>query len=205
MSSSTQGTTLSDTRPRCTWVKLTLPLYVHYHDEEWGVPIHDDQTHFQFLILEGAQAGLSWETILKKRAGYRRAFADFDPEQVARFSDDQLKALANNSEIVRNRLKIHSARTNAQIFCAIQKECGSFDSYIWSFVGGRPKQNSWQTLAEVPTTTAESDALSKDLRARGMRFVGPTIMYSHLQATGLVNDHTTDCWRYPICAQLADR
>lgn len=180
---------------RCGWTGAT-PLMQAYHDTEWGVPVHDDRKHFEFLILEGAQAGLSWDTILRKREGYRRAFADFDVEQVARFDDERLIALLQDPSIVRNRLKVHGAVINARLFLELQREAGSFDAYIWSFVGGAPIQHDFRILSEIPATTPESDALSKDLRKRGFKFVGSTIMYAHMQATGLVNDHTTDCFRH---------
>jgi len=180
---------------RCGWC-LKFDDYVKYHDEEWGVPVHDDRTHFQFLILEGAQAGLSWSTILKKREGYRKAFADFDPEKVARFTEKRLEKILLDPGIVRNRLKVFAAVNNAKRFLEVQKEFGSFDTYIWQFVGGKPIINSWKSLKEVPATTSESDALSKDLIRRGFKFVGSTVMYAHMQACGLVNDHLVDCWRY---------
>lgn len=180
---------------RCPWC-LKFEDYITYHDEEWGVPVHDDRTHFEFLILEGAQAGLSWSTILKKREGYRQAFADFDPEKVARFTPARMEKILLNPAIVRNRLKVAAAINNARRFLEVQKELGSFDTYIWSFVGGKPIVNKWKTLKEVPATTKESDALSKDLIKRGFKFVGSTVMYAHMQACGLVNDHLVDCWRY---------
>ena len=180
---------------RCDWCGDD-PLYQHYHDNEWGVPVYDDQTLFEFITLEGAQAGLSWITILKKREGYRKAFANFDVEKVARFSDNKLEKLLLNPEIVRNRLKVFSTRKNAKAFIKIQKEFGSFSTYIWGFVGGKPIQNNWKTMSEVPATSPESDAISKDLKKRGLSFVGSTIIYAHMQATGMVNDHTTDCFRY---------
>jgi DNA-3-methyladenine glycosylase I len=181
---------------RCQWAENTFDQYVRYHDEEWGVPVHDDNTHFEFLILEGAQAGLSWSTILKKREGYRKAFAGFDPEKVAAFSEADIERLLQNPDIVRNRLKVKSAVQNARQFLKIQKEFGSFDAYIWEFVGGKPIVNKWKNMAGVPAKTKESDALSKDLKKRGFNFVGSTIIYAHMQACGLVNDHTTDCFRY---------
>lgn len=182
-------------KTRCGWVGTGKPFYEEYHDTEWGVPVHDDRKHFEFLILEGAQAGLSWETILKKRAGYRRAFKDFDPVKVARMTDAALEKLMQDDGIVRNRLKIFAARKNARAFLAIQKEFGSFDAYIWQFVGGKPICRHPQRLSDIPARTAESDALSKDLKKRGMSFVGSTIIYAHMQATGLVNDHVAGCWR----------
>ncbi|MCU0420518.1 MAG: DNA-3-methyladenine glycosylase I [Cyclobacteriaceae bacterium] len=179
---------------RCPWC-LKFEQYIRYHDEEWGVPVHDDQTHFEFLILEGAQAGLSWATILQKREGYRKAFAAFDAAKVARFTDAKLAKTLLDPGIVRNRLKVFAARTNAQQFLKVQKEFGSFDRYIWGFVGGKPIVNFPKTSKNVPATTRESDALSKDLIQRGFKFVGSTVMYAHMQACGLVNDHLVDCWK----------
>jgi len=184
-----------DGKTRCGWC-TGKDYYEKYHDEEWGVPVRDDRTHFEFLILEGAQAGLSWDTILKKRDGYRRAFKNFEPSAVASMTDEELEALLQNPEIIRNRLKVFGARKNAVAFLKIQEEFGSFDAYVWRFVGGKPKQNRWKTLSEVPASTPESDALAKDLKKRGMTFVGTTIIYAHMQATGLVNDHIADCFRY---------
>lgn len=172
------------------------PLYARYHDEEWGIPVRDDRTLFEFLILEGAQAGLSWETILNKREGYRKAFHRFHIKKVAAMSDAELEALLDNPEIVRNRLKVFSARKNALAFIAIQKEFGSFAAYLWSYVDHSPIQNRWKTFKQVPVSTPISDALSKDLKKRGMSFVGSTIMYAYMQAVGLVNDHLTGCWCY---------
>ncbi|HMQ00967.1 MAG TPA: DNA-3-methyladenine glycosylase I [Cyclobacteriaceae bacterium] len=180
---------------RCEWC-LGFDGYIKYHDEEWGVPVHDDNTHFEFLILEGAQAGLSWSTILKKRAGYRKAFADFDPVKVARFSKSKLEKLLQDPSIVRNRLKVYAAVNNARCFLEVQKEFGSFDHYIWSFVNHKPIVNHWKSLKEVPATTKESDALSKDLIKRGFKFVGSTVIYAHMQACGLVNDHLLSCFRH---------
>ncbi len=180
---------------RCDWCGDD-PLYQRYHDEEWGVPVYDDQQLFEFLILEGAQAGLSWLTILRKREGYREAFAGFDPHQVARFSDRQLDKLLQNPAIVRNRRKVYAARNNARAFLAVQEAFGSFADYIWGFVEHRPIQNAWRRHADIPATTPESDALAKDLKKRGFKFAGSTIMYAHMQATGMVNDHVTDCFRY---------
>ena len=174
----------------------TSPVYERYHDIEWGVPVHDDRVFFEFLILEGAQAGLNWETILMKRDGYRAQFHDFDPVKVARMSDAALEAAGQNTGIIRNRLKILSARKNAQVFLTIQDQHGSFDSYVWEFVGGAPKVNNWERSEDVPVTTPVSDALSRDLKRRGMSFVGSTIIYAFMQATGLVNDHLTGCWRH---------
>ena len=181
---------------RCDWVEGQFPEYIKYHDEEWGVPVHDDKTHFEFLILEGAQAGLSWSTILKRRAGYRKAFADFNVEEVANFDDRILDSLLLDKGIIRNRLKVYATATNARAFIKVQEEFGSFDAYIWSFVNGKPIVNGWKLMSEIPATTNESDALSKDLKKRGFKFVGSTIIYAHMQACGLVNDHTTDCFRY---------
>jgi len=167
-----------------------------YHDEEWGVPVHDDRRHFEFLLLEGAQAGLSWDTILRKRAGYRKAFAGFDPRAVARFGDTEQTALLQNPGIVRNRLKIRSAVGNALAFLEVQEEFGTFDAYIWRFTGGDTIRNAWSDLSELPAQTDESSSMSRDLKKRGFRFVGPTICYAYMQATGLVNDHSVDCFRY---------
>lgn len=169
---------------------------MEYHDKEWGVPVHDDKTHFEFLILEGAQAGLSWSTILNKREGYRKAFKGFDPVEVARITDSEIESLLQFDGIVRNRLKVNSAVTNAQRFLEVQKEFGSFDSYIWSFVDDKPIVNVWDSMAQIPATSSESDLLSKDLKKRGFKFVGSTIIYAHMQACGLVNDHITSCFRY---------
>lgn len=182
-------------RVRCPWC-LSFEQYVRYHDEEWGVPVHDDRKHFEFLILEGAQAGLSWATILKKREGYRKEFAGFDPAKVARFSQRRLEKILQDPGIVRNRLKVYAAVNNAKQFLCIQKEFGSFDKYIWQFVGGKPIVSQLKTLKDARATTKESDALSKDLLRRGFKFVGSTVMYAHMQACGLVNDHLVDCWRY---------
>jgi DNA-3-methyladenine glycosylase I len=181
---------------RCFWVSLDKPYYVEYHDTEWGVPVHDDRRHFEMLILEGAQAGLSWETILRKREHYRRAFAGFDPAKVARFTPARIEKLLLNPGLVRNRLKIQSAVKNARAFLAIQKEFGTFDAYVWRFVGNRPIDGKRKSRADVPAKTEGSDVLSKDLRKRGFNFVGSTIVYSYMQAVGLVNDHTTDCFRH---------
>lgn len=183
------------TKVRCGWCG-TDPLYVAYHDTEWGVPVHDDRKLFEFLILEGAQAGLSWITILKKREAYRRAFAGFDAGKVARFGPRQVARLLADAGIVRNRLKIEAAINNARHFLAVQEEFGSFDEYVWRFVDGRPIINRWKTLKQVPASTPESDALSRDLKARGFKFVGSTICYAHMQATGMVNDHLTGCFRH---------
>lgn len=180
---------------RCAWVGDN-PLYVAYHDLEWGVPVHDDRLLFEFLVLEGAQAGLSWLTILRKREGYRKAFVGFDPERVAAFDARDVARLLADPGIVRNRLKIESAIANAKAFLAVRAEFGSFDSYVWRFVDGRPVQNRRQTLDEIPAKTPQAELLSKDLKRRGFRFVGPTICYAHMQATGMVNDHTVDCFRW---------
>jgi DNA-3-methyladenine glycosylase I len=179
---------------RCPWAKSEL--YFQYHDIEWGVPVHDDRTLFEFLILEGAQAGLSWETVLKKRASYRAAFDQFDPAVVAGYGDKKVKALLADPGIIRNRLKIAAAFQNAKAFLRLQEELGSFDEYVWRFVGGSPKQNAWKSMKAVPATTAESDALSKDLKRRGFKFVGSTICYAFMQAVGMVNDHLVGCFRH---------
>jgi len=180
--------------PRCAWARTDLSI--PYHDEEWGVPVHDDRRHFEFLVLEGAQAGLSWETVLKKRERYREVFDGFDPAKVARYTEARIVRLLRDPGIIRNRLKVRSAVSNARAFLNVQEEFGSFDAYVWRFVGGRPRVNRWTVLREIPAKTAESDALSRDLIARGFRFVGPTIIYAHMQATGMVNDHTIDCFRW---------
>ena len=181
---------------RCSWART--PLSIAYHDREWGVPVHDDRVLFEFLTLEGAQAGLSWETILKKRDAYRQAFANFDPAAVAKFSPAQIERLLQNPGIVRNRLKISSTITNAKAFTGVQDEYGSFDAYVWRFVGGTPRVNGWRTLGEIPPKTPESDAMSRDLLRRGFKFVGSTICYAFMQAVGMVNDHTVDCYRYGV-------
>jgi DNA-3-methyladenine glycosylase I len=185
---------VADDRPRCHWAQG--PWNVPYHDSEWGVPVHDDTTHFEFLVLEGAQAGLSWLTILKRREGYRRAFADFDVEKVARFTPKRIEKILLDPGIIRNRAKVESTVRNAGHFLAIQEEFGSFDAYMWTFVGGRTKVNKWRRMEQLPAMTPTSEALSNDLRSRGFRFVGPTVCYSHLQAAGLVNDHLVSCFRY---------
>ncbi|MFP5505952.1 MAG: DNA-3-methyladenine glycosylase I [Gammaproteobacteria bacterium] len=187
-------------KPRCAWCG-TDPLYVRYHDEEWGVPVHDDRRHFEFLTLEGAQAGLSWITILRKRENYREAFAGFDPERVARFGKRDVERLLKNPGIVRNRLKVEGAVKNARAFLAVQEAFDGFDRYVWRFVGGKPIRNRWTQMKEVPATSAESDALSKDLKKRGFTFVGPTIVYAHMQAIGMVNDHVVDCFRHKQLAR----
>ena len=181
---------------RCSWVNVDNVLMREYHDREWGVPSHDDRTHFEFLVLEAAQAGLSWSIVLKKRDGYRRAFSQFDPEKVARYSAARIDRLAAEPGIIRNRLKIAAAVKNARAFLAVQKEYGSFDAYCWQFVDGRPRQNRWNSPRQIPATTAESDAFSRDLKHRGFSFVGSTVIYAHMQAVGMVNDHVVDCYRY---------
>lgn len=181
---------------RCFGNKPGQELYAQYHDHEWGIPLHDDRRLFEMLILEGAQAGLSWETVLKKREGYRQAFHCFDPAKVAGMTDKELEALRENPEIIRNRLKIYAARQNARVFLEIQGEFGSFDKYVWQFVNNQPIINRWSSFQDVPVSTKESDALSKDLKKRGMTFVGSTIIYAYMQAVGMVNDHLTSCWRY---------
>lgn len=181
---------------RCQWVLEEDPLSLSYHDKEWGTPTHGDRRHFEFLILEGAQAGLSWHTILKRRKNYQRAFDAFDPAKVALYGESRVIELLENEGIIRNKLKIASAINNAKHFLEIQKEFGSFDNYIWGFVDGRPIQNHWQSISEVPAKTKESDALSKDLKKRGFNFVGSVIMYAYMQAVGLVNDHTVNCFRH---------
>jgi DNA-3-methyladenine glycosylase I len=181
---------------RCSWVSVDNALMVEYHDREWGVPNHDDRKHFEFLILEAAQAGLSWSIVLNKREGYRRAFSQFDPAKVARYSKAKIEKLVVDPEIIRNRLKIEAAVKNARAFLAVQKEFGSFDKYSWRFVGGKPRQNRWKSLRQLPPTTAESDAFSRDLKQRGFSFVGSTVIYAHMQAIGMVNDHQVDCFRY---------
>jgi len=185
---------------RCEWTGSD-PLMVAYHDQEWGVPLHDDQILFEFLILEGMQAGLSWMTILRKRDNFRAAFDEFDPHRVALYDQGKFEDLMANPGIIRNRRKIEAAKQNAQAFLAVQKEFGSFDKYMWQFVGGKPLVNSWKMMSEIPAKTAESEAMSKDLKNRGFNFVGPTICYAHMQATGMVNDHTTYCFRYLECQE----
>jgi DNA-3-methyladenine glycosylase I len=187
---------------RCTWPLKGNALYLEYHDREWGVPAWDDQTQFEFLLLEGAQAGLSWSTILNKREGYRAAFADFDAERIARFGKRDIARLMNDPGIVRNRLKIEAAISNARAFLAFRERHGSFAAYMWSFVDGMPKQNKFRETRELPVTSPESDALSKDLKKRGFRFVGSTTIYAHMQATGMVNDHLVSCFRYKECKAL---
>jgi len=187
---------------RCRWAEGVNLDYIRYHDEEWGVPVHDDRIQFEFLILEGAQAGLSWSTILNKRAGYRRAFADFDPAKVARFTKKRIEKLLQDPSIVRNRLKVESSVGNARAFLDVQEQFGTFSDYIWGFVDGEPVQNRFRKDSEVPATSPVSDALSKDLKKRGFKFVGSTIVYAHMQATGLVNDHVTGCFRHKACAGM---
>lgn len=183
---------------RCTWP--TNDLAIRYHDEEWGVPLHDDKRLFEFLILEGAQAGLSWDTILRKRENYREAFDGFDVNKVARYTDNKIEKLLQNDGIIRNRLKVASAVSNAKAFLKVQKEFGTFDKFIWSFVDGKPVVNKWKESSQIPATSDVSDAISKDLKKRGFNFVGSTIMYAHMQATGMVNDHLTSCFRYKECS-----
>ncbi len=181
---------------RCGWVKPENELYLDYHDKEWGVPVHNDKILFEFLVLESFQAGLSWELILKKRENFRKAFANFEVEEVARFQEKKILELLNDASIVRNKLKINATINNAQKFIAVQEEFGSFDRYIWRFIDGKPIVNKWKTLKQVPANTALSDKISKDLKQRGFKFLGTTVVYSHLQATGLINDHIVDCFRY---------
>ena len=195
--------TMSKKIKRCEWAGETSLAYIEYHDKEWGVPVWDDQTQFEFLILEGAQAGLSWSTILNKRTGYRKNFAEFDPEKVARFTKKRIEKILLDPGVVRNKLKVNSAVTNAKAFLKVQEEFDGFCNYIWKFVDGKPKQHRFKTMAGMPATSAESDALSKDLKKRGFKFVGSTIMYAHMQATGLVNDHVTSCFRHRECKALS--
>ncbi|MBI1768510.1 MAG: DNA-3-methyladenine glycosylase I [Bacteroidetes bacterium] len=190
-----------DEKKRCPWC-LKFDQYIQYHDEEWGVPVHDDRKHFEFLILEGAQAGLSWSTILKKRDGYRKNFADFDPEKVARFTTKKIEKILTDPGIIRNKLKVYAAVNNAKQFLEVQKEFGSFDKYIWGFVKNKPIKNKLKSTKNAPATTKESDMLSKDLIKRGFKFVGSTVIYAHMQACGLVNDHLVDCFRYNEVDQL---
>jgi DNA-3-methyladenine glycosylase I len=181
---------------RCGWAKESDPLMLDYHDREWGLPVHDDRKLFEFLILEAAQAGLSWAIVLAKREGYRRAFSEFDPHKVARYTTKRVNKLTLDPSIIRNRMKIEAAVRNAREFLAIQDEFGSFDSYCWRFVDGRPRLNRWKTMKNVPATSPESDAFSKDLKKRGFSFVGSTVIYAYMQAVGMVNDHLVDCFRY---------
>ncbi len=187
---------------RCKWAEGVSLEYIEYHDKEWGVPVRDDRTQFEFLVLESAQAGLSWSTVLNKRDGYRKAFADFDPEKVARFTEKRIEKLLTNPAIIRNRLKVRSAVTNAKAFLDVQQEFGTFSDYIWGFVDGQPMQNRFKRDCDIPATSPVSDALSKDMKKRGFKFVGSTIMYAHMQATGLVNDHVVGCFRHRPCAKL---
>lgn len=187
---------------RCKWAEGVSLDYIRYHDEEWGVPVRDDRVQFEFLILEGAQAGLSWSTILNKRDGYRRAFADFDPVKVARFTQKRISKLLEDPSIVRNKLKVNSAVTNARAFLKVQQEFGTFSDYIWGFVGNKPMQPNRRKDGDVPATSAESDALSKDLKKRGFKFVGSTIVYAHMQAIGMVNDHVSGCFRHKPCKAM---
>ncbi|MDB5608443.1 MAG: 3-methyladenine glycosylase [Bradyrhizobium sp.] len=186
----------NDARTRCAWAVPGKPLVIRYHDHEWGVPARDDRKHFEFLVLEGAQTGLNWLVILNKREGYRRAFSDFDPAKVARYSDKRVAKLLQNPDIIRNRMKIESAISNVRAFLKVQEEFGTFWAYAWQFIGGRPKQNRWKNVDDIPATTPVSDAFSKDLKGRGFSFVGSTVVYAHMQATGMVNDHAVDCFRY---------
>lgn len=194
---------MDEIQVRCPWA-TDDPLYIAYHDREWGVPLHDDRALFEFLVLEGAQAGLSWLTILRKRENYRRAFDGFDPAAVARFDEARVAALLGDPGIIRNRLKINAAVGNARAFLKVQDEFGSFAAYMWAFVGGRPIVNRWESLRQVPAQTAESRALSQDLKRRGFSFVGPTIMYAHMQAVGMVNDHLVGCFRHAAVVSLSD-
>jgi DNA-3-methyladenine glycosylase I len=187
----------------CPWCEDVSEVYREYHDREWGVPLHDERGQFEFLILEGAQAGLSWSTVLHKRDGYRKAFADFNPEKVSRFNARKIESLIGNPAIIRNRLKINAAVTNARAFLEVRETFGNFDSYLWGFVDGAPVQNEWRHQSDVPATSPVSDALSKDLKKRGFKFVGSTIIYAHMQATGMVNDQIVGCYRYAECRTLA--
>jgi DNA-3-methyladenine glycosylase I len=193
----------ADGRVRCRWVSAGNELYYRYHDQEWGVPVRDDRRHFEFLILEGAQAGLSWSTVLNKRRAYQRAFADFDYERVARFNSRSVARLLGNAGIIRNRAKIEATIDNARAFMEIREQFGSFDRYVWRFVDGRPRQNAFRRHRQIPATNRDSDALSRDLKERGMRFVGSTIVYAHMQAVGMVNDHLLECFRHEECRALA--
>ena len=191
-------------KKRCEWVPANDPLYLKYHDEEWGVPLHDDIRLFELLILEGAQAGLSWKTVLNKRENYRKAFDDFDPEKISAYGESKIKSLLEDPGIIRNRLKINAAVQNAKAFLEVRKEFGSFDAYIWQFTGFKPKVNGWGSIKEVPAKTRDSDAMSKDLLKRGFTFVGSTICYSFMQATGMVNDHVKSCYRFGEIIELYD-
>lgn len=181
---------------RCAWVPPDDQLYLDYHDQEWGVPVHDDHTLFEFLLLEGFQAGLSWRTILYKRTNFKKAFDNFNPQIIANYSENKISQLLADKGIIRNKLKINAAVSNARAFIEVQEQCGSFDEYLWDFVNGSPIQNSWKSLEEIPARTEISDAMSKDLKQKGFKFVGSTICYAHMQAVGMVNDHTVDCFRY---------
>jgi DNA-3-methyladenine glycosylase I len=192
-----------DSKKRCEWVPPDHPLYVKYHDEEWGVPVHDDRLLFEFLILEGAQAGLSWATVLKKRENYRAAYDRFDAQKVASYDDKKIQELLQNPGIIRNRLKVNASVVNARAFLEVQAQFGSFDAFIWDFVDGKPIVNQWKSIKEVPAFTPLSDTISKELKKRGFKFVGSTIVYAHMQATGMVNDHTVDCFRYREINELA--
>lgn len=188
----------ADGKKRCFGNKPGQQFYADYHDTEWGIPVYEDRKLFEMLVLEGAQAGLSWETVLRKREGYRRAYHDFDVQKVAEMPDDVLEALRSDAGIIRNRLKIYAARTNAKVFIQIQEKFGTFSKYLWAYVGGKPMINNWQSFADVPVKTVISDAISEDLKKRGMRFVGSTIIYAYMQAVGMVDDHVKGCWRYPL-------
>jgi len=190
---------------RCSWVNVDNALMLEYHDQEWGVPAHDDRTHFEFLVLEAAQAGLSWSIVLNKREGYRRAFSQFDPKKVARYSEAKIEKLTADAGIIRNRLKIAAAVKNARAFLKVQEEFGSFDAYSWQFVKGRPRQNRGRSMRDIPARTAESDAFSRDLKSRGFTFVGSTVIYAHMQAVGMVNDHFVDCFRYREVRRLGTK
>lgn len=192
----------ANAKKTCDWQYAGRGELVPYHDEEWGVPVHDDRKQFEFLTLESAQAGLSWITIYRKREAYRKAFAQFDPEKVARFTEKRIEKLLLNPGIVRNRLKVTAAVSNARAFLEVQEEFGTFDKYIWGFVGGKPKMNQWKRMSQLPATSKESDKLSRDLKQRGFKFVGSTIVYAHMQAAGLVNDHLVHCFRYKECAEM---
>src|ERR1700757_3969423 len=193
------------TSKRCSWVNEDDPLLLEYHDREWGVPVHSDRKHFEALVLSGAQAGLNWSLVLKKREGYRRAFDRFDPEKVAHYSEKQPRTLLTDAEIIRNRMKIEAAVRNARAFLKIQEEFGGFDAYCWRFVGGQPKLNRWKATRQIPATSVESETFSKDLKQRGFSFVGPTVAYAYMQAAGLVNDHLVECFRYrEIMREVAD-
>jgi DNA-3-methyladenine glycosylase I len=194
---------MAKAKQRCAWCESGNDAYIAYHDDEWGVPVTDEHTQFEFLILEGAQAGLSWATVLNKREGYRRNFANFDPAKVARFTPKRIEKILTDPSVVRNKLKINGAVINARVFLEVAEEFGSFSRYIWGFVDGKPIQNSFERMDQVPATSPESDALSKDMKKRGFKFVGSTIMYAHMQATGLVNDHVRSCFRYRAVKRLA--